>query len=96
MTKLTKPQTSYMVRAMERPRVAYGSDYRVVAHLLAKGYVCEVGRDPLCHAELYAPTRAGLEALLYDRKMEDWRHGSMATVDRVREVVAALAEQVPA
>ena len=96
MAKLTKPQTDYMVRAMQRPRVAYGSDYRVVATLSAKGFMEEAGSDPLCHATLYRPTRAGLEALLYDRQLEDWRRGSIATMQRVDEVKRAIAGQVSA
>jgi hypothetical protein len=88
--KLTLPQALYLTAAMKRPCTCYGSDYRVVGTLTAKGFLEEAGTSPLSHGTLYRPTRAGLEALLYDRKLDDWRSGSMATMERVRDVEAAL------
>ena len=92
MAKLTKPQARFLAQQMRagRPVTAYGPEEVVVRNLESKGFVdrCTVpGMRFLTH---YRATRAGLEALLYDRKMEDCRRGSIATMERVREVEGAL------
>ncbi|MGL5736197.1 MAG: hypothetical protein ACRCYS_15135, partial [Beijerinckiaceae bacterium] len=86
--KLTKPQTKMVLMAMRGASAPISaSGYRVAGRLVALGYgeVCD---------HLFYVNRAGLEALLYDRKMADWRHGSMATMKGVQEVEAALVEAV--
>jgi hypothetical protein len=83
--KLTKPQRRLMVRAMRagKPVVVEGAERCVAGRLSALGYGT-VGQM------LFCADRAGLEALLYDRKLEDWRTGSMASMADVREVETAL------
>lgn len=95
MQTLTKPQADFLVQAMRRPRVCYGPTYRVVGTLKARGLVEEAGRDPLCHAELFQPTRAGLEALVAHRRRKWGDTGSMADLLNFEEVEAALEARFP-
>lgn len=84
--KLTAPQKSLMLRSMREGNVPVsGARYRVAANLRALGY----GE---LYADVFKHTRTGLEALLYDRKLEDCRQGSMASMGYVKEVETALAE----
>jgi hypothetical protein len=95
MKALTKPQASFLFRAMERPRPCFGSDYRVVGNLRAAELVEEAGRDTLFHALLFRPTRLGLEALAYYWMCKDAASGCPAYVQRRREVEEALAARFP-
>lgn len=81
---LTRPQELLMVKAMRHGDAPVcGARYRVAANLSALGFGELV-------ADVFTPTRAGLEALLYDRKMKDWRYGSMASMKDVEEVECTL------
>ena len=84
--KLTAPQKTLMLKSMREGNASVdGARYRVAANLTGLGYGDMSGN-------VFKPTRAGLEALLYDRKLEDWRQGSMASMKYVEEVETALAE----
>lgn len=95
MAKLTKPQIRELTRCFRNSEVMpRGSEWVVYDALGRKGLTEKVG------VGRRRITRAGLEALLYERKMHDWRHGSMASMQGVAEVEEALAnlgaEQVSA
>lgn len=84
--RLTKPQLRELTRAFRNSEVMpRGSQWVVYDALGRKGLTepCGMGRRRI--------TRGGLEALLYHRKMEDWRHGSIASMQNVAEVEEALA-----
>lgn len=91
MAQLSKPQVRELTRCFRNTEVMpHGSQWVVYDALGRKGLTefAGTGRRKI--------TRAGLEALLYLRKMEDWRHGSMASMQGVREVEEALANLLSA
>lgn len=86
---LTKPQVKFLTRLMREDGVAVsGPTYRV-AETLAAQCRCELSDG------IARPTAQGLHALFAYRSRIWGDHGSMASLNDMEEVKAAIATQFP-
>lgn len=93
MTILTNAQADFLTRAMHRPITAYAGDMRVSKTLMGRSFVQCMGKDSLCHAPLYQPTMAGLQALR-DFRAKRWaKCGCVAYLQDLQAVERAITAQ---